>query len=71
MRGDAPRRLHEWLLRERMTQADFAKLLEIAPETLSRLMNGRLAPSKVVRIAVEHVTGGAVPERSWLKDEAA
>lgn len=57
--------LREWFASMGITAKDFATSLELAPEYLSRIMAGRVRPSLVTRLAIEHVTRGRVPAASW------
>lgn len=65
MRPLAADLLAEWFSSTGTTQRDFATSLEIREETMSRWLAGRLMPSLVSRIAIEHVTFGRVPRTSW------
>lgn len=57
--------LREWFVSVGTTAKDFAARLEVREETLSRWLSGRLVPSMVSRLAIEHVTHGRVPTAAW------
>lgn len=60
-------RLRGWLGAEDMQSQDFVKALDIAPETLSRWLNGKAAPSKVAKLAIEYLTDKYVEVVEWEK----
>lgn len=59
--------LRQWLVTNGRTARQFAGTLDIAPESISRWFSGRLHPSKVTRLAIEHVTDGAVKHDGWTR----
>lgn len=62
---DAPDLLRAWLDSRRKTAQEFAAELGVGPEWLSRCMRRRASPSKVGALAIEFLTGGAVPHTRW------
>lgn len=65
METNGPGRLRGWLREERMSQRMFAEALGITPETVSRYLNGRMAPTKLFALAVEAMTCGHVRREDW------
>lgn len=62
---DAPELLRTWLESQGKTAYAFAVELEVTAEMLSRWMRRRVLPSKVAALAIELLTGGAVPHTRW------
>lgn len=61
--------LREWMDESGTTGVALSRLLDIDPETLSRYLYGALRPSKVTRLAIEHVTQGAMKHDAWPESE--
>lgn len=53
------------LVRKQMSRKRLAEELDVREETLSRWLSGRLVPSMLARIALEHVL--LVPREDWEK----
>ena len=45
-----------------------AELLGVAPSHLSHWLNGRRTPNLTYACAIDELTDGAVPPKSWLQD---
>jgi len=65
MTSAAPDVLRVWLDANALSAAEYARRLEVAPETMCRWMTRRLYPSLVVRLAIEYTTGGMVAACAW------
>lgn len=63
--ADAPELLRAWLESQGKTAYGFAVELEVTAETLSRWMRRRVQIPKVAALAIELLTGGAVPHARW------
>lgn len=61
------RLVREWLRLHGLTARSLAASLEVDEATVSRWLNGALMPSKVSRLAMEHITQGAAPAAAWLE----
>lgn len=59
--------LIEWLEQEGVSQASFAKQINVSQPTLGRFANGRSDPSVRIANEIERVTNGAVRPRDWDK----
>lgn len=66
--------LEQWIVRQRMTQAEAAELIGIDRTKLNKYLTGTIIPSLETAIRVEDATG--IGMRTWLikeshKDQAA
>jgi DNA-binding XRE family transcriptional regulator len=60
--------LRSFLARKGMTKDAFAKKVGVSRPAISVLLSDeRREPSLALAIAIERVTGGSVPARSWLQ----
>ncbi len=60
--------LHEWLAREGLTQAEFAKRTSLTPKHVNQVIKGNVGISAEVALAFERVT--AIPARYWTQLDA-
>jgi HTH-type transcriptional regulator / antitoxin HigA len=60
--------LAEWLGREDMSQADFAKRTSLTPKHINKVVKGGVGISPEVALAFERVT--SIPARYWIQLEA-
>lgn len=58
--------LAEWIDRSNRTREQVAKALGVTKASLDRYCRGERTPTLGAALAIERVTGGAIPARSWL-----
>jgi lambda repressor-like predicted transcriptional regulator len=63
----AMEKLKAYIAKEGISARAFAQRVGLSPSGLHGLMHKRNAPSLQVAFAIEDVTGGAVPARSWIE----
>lgn len=61
-------KLFTYLKANRITQSEFAKLLNVKQPTVSRLLRSGYTPSLDLALRIEKETGGEVPTASWSRD---
>ena len=69
-----PATLRAWMATQNQRSADLATSLGVSVSYVSKLRRGRLAPSRTTALALELVSGGAVPAAAWdtpAEDRAA
>ncbi len=59
-------KLASYLEQTQLTQSDFAAAVGVKQSTISRLKNGRFAPSLELAAKIEKLTKGAVPAAALL-----
>lgn len=65
-----PASLSEWISAH-TTQAKFARVIGCSESHLSLLLDGKRGASLSLALKISEATGGAVPLRALLRDEAA
>ncbi len=65
----ARERLADWLGEPGRTQAKLARDLGLSGASVSAWLSGHARPEAHYRIALERITGGAVPATSWMTDK--
>jgi plasmid maintenance system antidote protein VapI len=68
---DGAHLLREHMAREGITSRAVAERIGVVPVYLSQILGGHRRPSLDLAIKIEAETGGAVPCRSWRKQEDA
>jgi DNA-binding transcriptional regulator YdaS (Cro superfamily) len=63
--------LANYLADHGLTQRAFAKLIDAPPPQISMWLSGRRRPGLDYALAIEQVTEGAVPAKSWKKRKGA
>lgn len=58
-------RLAQWLKERGMFQFEFAKMLDVSPSTITRIVRGDYKPRIDLAIQIEQETEGFVPIRGW------
>lgn len=61
----AAKSLRIWLRSGGWTNREFAELVFVTPETFSRWLSGKTTPGIHRAVAIEVLTGGAVPVGDW------
>jgi transcriptional regulator with XRE-family HTH domain len=61
--------LRDYLHFERITQADFAKMIGVSRFWMSRVTNGDMPPGKKLAKLIEEKTGGKVTKEEMLFPE--
>lgn len=59
-------KLATYLRDRKLSQREFADATGIAPETVNRLVNGRLMPGRKMMERIATATGGAVQPNDWF-----
>lgn len=68
--------LSDWMLTHGISQVELGQLLggdrrrPFSQSYVSQIVSGSRPPHVWLRMAIERVTGGAVPASSWLEAEA-
>ena len=57
--------LSDWLTKQEISRAEFARRCEYDPSNLSKLLVGKVRPSLDVAVRIERITEGAVPVTGW------
>jgi DNA-binding XRE family transcriptional regulator len=57
--------LREYLEKAKITQKDFADIIEVKQATVSRLASQAMLPSLNLALRIELATGGKVPVSEW------
>lgn len=58
--------LEQWLKKSDVSQLEFAKALGTTRQALNHWISGKSKPKVYFALAVQTLTGGAVPLTSWL-----
>lgn len=58
-----------WIDASGLTRAEVADRLGVSREALFALLGGRRVPSLQTAVAIERLTGGAVPPRLWVPEQ--
>jgi DNA-binding transcriptional regulator YdaS (Cro superfamily) len=61
-------KLSAWLDKQRMSQSDFARLLDVAPPRVHDWLHGKTIPSARSLAAIEAATRGKVRVQDFLGD---
>jgi plasmid maintenance system antidote protein VapI len=62
-RESGGRQVERWLFDNRLEQKDLAKMLDVAPSTICRIINGKGRPTVRVALKLEKKTG--IPVSVW------
>jgi DNA-binding XRE family transcriptional regulator len=62
-------RLSDWLQSKGLTQSAFAKLVDVSPATICKILNGDRSPSKRLIRKIHQVTLGRVAWEDWTDYE--
>ena len=63
-------KLTEHLAAFKISRRDFAQAIGVHESVLSRFINGHARPGLDSAVAIERVTGGAVPASSWVAERS-
>jgi predicted XRE-type DNA-binding protein len=61
--------LSQYLNKNKITQVEFASLINTTQATVSRLAVGKAEPSPRLALKIQEVTDGAVPFECWYRSE--
>jgi transcriptional regulator with XRE-family HTH domain len=64
-------RLSDWLQSKGLTQFAFAKLVDVSPATICKILNGERSPSKRLIRKIQQVTLDRVAWEDWTEHEQA
>lgn len=62
-------KLSEWLESKKMSRAELARRLKVHASLISRLANGKRAPSLAMMQGINKETGGRVGLKDWDQPE--
>ncbi len=65
-----PMTLRDWLEKNRVSRADFAKRVGVSDVQITRVINGDRQASLKLALAIERETGGIVRPRDLMRQSA-
>ena len=63
--------LNDYLTKENISRADFARQLGVTGQAVSRWVMGQSIPSPETQLTVSEITAGQVPLESWAQEARA
>lgn len=63
-------KLSDYLIRNGISQSDFAKMVGVGQPTISKFVRGEAGPSVSTAARISRCTGGEVPMECWDQTEA-